>query len=146
MWISSDHRPKIGEGGDIPPCPNCGAERQFEFQVMPQMLYYLNVADGQPKVTETITGGSPRKNRWSSDSTSEDSTRPAPPITSLPIADGLDWGTLAVYTCVASCQSNAPDPGPPSSFEEGADTVEEAHEANTTSYSHEFVWVQPPLR
>lgn len=33
---------------------------------------------------------------------------------------GMDWGTLAVYTCVAGCA--APDGG----------------------YVEEFVWVQPP--
>ncbi|KAG0198655.1 Programmed cell death protein 2 [Mortierella sp. GBA30] len=28
---------------DIPPCPDCGHERSFEFQIMPQLLSYLSI-------------------------------------------------------------------------------------------------------
>ena len=28
---------------DIPRCENCGGERQFEFQIMPQLLHFLRV-------------------------------------------------------------------------------------------------------
>uniref|UniRef100_A0A131YHP9 Pre-rRNA-processing protein TSR4 n=1 Tax=Rhipicephalus appendiculatus TaxID=34631 RepID=A0A131YHP9_RHIAP len=45
------------------PCCSCGSERQFEFQVLPQLLN---------SITE-------------------------------PAVDSLDWGTLLVYTCKASC-------------------------------------------
>ena len=30
---------------DIPRCENCNGERQFEFQIMPQLLHYLRVDD-----------------------------------------------------------------------------------------------------
>lgn len=39
LWVSVDHIP---EETDIPSC-SCGAKRQFEFQVMPQMLSHLQV-------------------------------------------------------------------------------------------------------
>uniref|UniRef100_A0A3Q3WXJ0 MYND-type domain-containing protein n=1 Tax=Mola mola TaxID=94237 RepID=A0A3Q3WXJ0_MOLML len=60
LWVSSRHIPS---DHDIPPC-TCGAQRTFEFQVMPQLLNSLCV----------------------------DST-----------GSSIDWGTLAVYTCSASC-------------------------------------------
>jgi hypothetical protein len=28
---------------DIPPCARCGAPRQFEFQVLPQLLHFLDI-------------------------------------------------------------------------------------------------------
>jgi len=38
LWVSKDCVPT-----DIPPCAACGAERRFEFQVLPQMINYLGV-------------------------------------------------------------------------------------------------------
>ncbi|XP_071718852.1 uncharacterized protein [Rutidosis leptorrhynchoides] len=63
---------------DIPKCSSCGGNRSFEFQILPQLLYYFDV-----------------KNDYNS----------------------LDWGTIAVYTCEASCDS-------------------------TLAYKEEFAWVQ----
>ncbi|KAF9091006.1 Programmed cell death protein 2 [Mortierella sp. GBA35] len=33
----------IPKPGDIPPCPDCGQERTFEFQILPQLLNYLSI-------------------------------------------------------------------------------------------------------
>lgn len=55
-----------GGPGAIPRC-SCGSERQFEFQVLPQLLN---------SITESTV-------------------------------DSLDWGTLLVYTCKASCDIEA---------------------------------------
>ncbi|KAI8486830.1 Programmed cell death protein 2 [Branchiostoma belcheri] len=60
LWVSRQHVPSTE---DIPDC-TCGAPRQFEFQVMPQLLNYLQVDS---------------------------------------LKESIDWGTLAVYTCVNSC-------------------------------------------
>ncbi|XP_076320723.1 programmed cell death protein 2-like isoform X2 [Tachypleus tridentatus] len=46
LWISSENIPKAG---DIPFCP-CGVPRQFEFQVMPQLLNYLNMDELEDSV------------------------------------------------------------------------------------------------
>ncbi|KAL6487037.1 hypothetical protein MHYP_G00036630 [Metynnis hypsauchen] len=39
LWVSSEHVPGTA---DVPKCP-CGANRNFEFQIMPQLLNYLKV-------------------------------------------------------------------------------------------------------
>lgn len=36
LFISDSNKPN-----DIPPCPHCGGERTFEFQIMPQLLTYF---------------------------------------------------------------------------------------------------------
>jgi hypothetical protein len=43
LWPSLKNMP-----GAIPKCPLCQAERQFEFQVLPQVLYYAGVDSGLP--------------------------------------------------------------------------------------------------
>jgi len=40
LWVSSAN---AATQGNIPRCPACGSERQFEFQVLPQMINYLGV-------------------------------------------------------------------------------------------------------
>lgn len=52
---------------DIPKCSYCGGLRNFEFQILPQLLYYFGVKND---------------------------------------VDSLDWATLAVFTCEASCETN----------------------------------------
>ena len=32
----------------IPPCPRCGADRRFEFQLLPQLLAFLDIDDESP--------------------------------------------------------------------------------------------------
>jgi pre-rRNA-processing protein TSR4 len=38
LWVSDLGRPTT-----IPPCEHCGSERTFEFQILPQLLYYLKM-------------------------------------------------------------------------------------------------------
>ena len=75
-------------------CQICGRERKFEFQVMPQLLYYMGV----DKITKM------KKN----------------PINSAPINhvtdidtmfindnhEDIDFGTIDVYTCPSSCDNH----------------------------------------
>ncbi|XP_043942064.1 programmed cell death protein 2 isoform X4 [Protopterus annectens] len=63
LWVSAKNVP---QQESIPHCI-CGAERIFEFQVMPQLLNHLNV--------DTLD-------------------------------TSIDWGTLAVYTCAESCDTD----------------------------------------
>ncbi|CEG35926.1 programmed cell death protein 2 [Plasmopara halstedii] len=39
LWVHS----KGMVNGNVPPCEMCGSERKFEFQILPQLLNYLNV-------------------------------------------------------------------------------------------------------
>ncbi|KAH3756099.1 programmed cell death protein 2 [Pelomyxa schiedti] len=40
LWVSEKNIPRPQ---DIPPCQNCGAPRTFEFQILPQLIYFLGV-------------------------------------------------------------------------------------------------------
>ncbi|KZV32265.1 programmed cell death protein 2-like [Dorcoceras hygrometricum] len=64
LWPVSSGRPLKP---DIPKCDYCGGTRGFEFQVLPQLLYYFHVKESE---------------------------------------DSLDWATIVVYTCDASCRGN----------------------------------------
>ncbi|KAJ8749628.1 hypothetical protein K2173_026277 [Erythroxylum novogranatense] len=75
LWPMSTGQPSKG---DIPCCNHCGSSLVFEFQVLPQLLYYFGVKND---------------------------------------VDSLDWATIVVYTCGASCETSA-------------------------GYAEEFAWVQ----
>ncbi|XP_077214141.1 zinc finger (MYND type) family protein / programmed cell death 2 C-terminal domain-containing protein [Tasmannia lanceolata] len=75
LWPMSSGRPSKE---DVPKCNYCDGPLCFEFQVLPQLLYYFGVRND---------------------------------------ADSLDWSTVAIYTCAASCEASV-------------------------SYKEEFAWVQ----
>ncbi|KAL9257466.1 Programmed cell death protein 2-like protein [Drosera capensis] len=76
LWPRLSGRPTKS---DIPRCRYCSGPLRFEFQIMPQLLYYFHVENE---------------------------------------ADSLDWATIAVYTCDASCDKT------------------------NVVYKEEFAWVQ----
>jgi pre-rRNA-processing protein TSR4 len=92
----------IGKKNSFEPplCEKCGSIRKFEFQVMPQLLYFLNV-DGSTQVTDNDLNDVRRKVAMN-----------APPPEDLKTVfkntndEDIDWGTLDVYTCTASCELN----------------------------------------
>ncbi|KAG6471207.1 hypothetical protein ZIOFF_072308 [Zingiber officinale] len=75
LWPLSIGRPTMT---NIPKCKYCNGSLCYEFQIMPQILYYLGVKND---------------------------------------SDSLDWGTIVIYTCLASCEASA-------------------------RYKEEFIWVQ----
>ncbi|RWW34409.1 hypothetical protein GW17_00000821 [Ensete ventricosum] len=75
LWPLSIGCPSVA---NIPKCNYCNGPICYEFQIMPQLLYYFGVRNDP---------------------------------------DSLDWGTIAIYTCSASCGSSI-------------------------SYKEEFAWVQ----
>ena len=78
LWVASETIPV-----DVPACEHCGAPRDFEMQVMPQVLHFVGNGHG-PDVGST----------------------------------GLDFGTIAIYSCTNSCQGSS-------------------------DYAAEYAWVQP---
>ncbi|XP_022961335.1 programmed cell death protein 2 [Cucurbita moschata] len=75
LWPMSSGRPSKA---DIPKCSYCSGPMCYEFQILPQLLYYFGVKND---------------------------------------VDSLDWATIVVYTCEASCESSI-------------------------AYKEEFAWVQ----
>lgn len=145
LWVKSQDLPRPT---DIPRC-GCGAERRFEFQIMPQLLHYLNVDNGAKGTTAAAATAADAR-----------------------VAMGectLDWGVLAVYTCTASCCDGGvstgaglecrPCEGAASAADAGAgagaavgDEAGVAPGASQSevaqqgeSYLREFVWRQSPI-
>ena len=79
----------------IPPCPNCGSRRVFEYQLMPNLINILG--------RDSSTGGE--------DVTSDERRKEA--IQRLlkgdPDGRGMEWGTILVFTCEKDCCTVASD-------------------------------------
>lgn len=74
----------------IPCCENCGSPRQIEFQVMPQLIHFID----KKGVTRTTRSGSKAYDKEDE----EDKEK-------LIEDTDLDWGTLDVWTCTNSCNT-----------------------------------------
>jgi pre-rRNA-processing protein TSR4 len=80
LWVT--RRGRCREA-DVPACERCGAARTFEFQVMPQLLFYLGL--------DEIPAGAPT------------SIAAAAAVKGATPHRSVDWGTLVVFTCSKSC-------------------------------------------
>lgn len=85
--------PRIAED-TVPCCDKCGEPRQFEFQVMPQLLHYLELdkkarlKDAPEEAAETLQQLSSLEQKK---------------LYLEAIQKAIDWGSLDVYTCTGSC-------------------------------------------
>ena len=150
LWISSNDLPDSATETEFPPkCEYCGAPRKFEFQLMPQMLHYLLHSDKSGEGGEQKgLSDTDRAILLEAKSKIESGAELPPGFLEqheaairkarnalLGAGDrgnesskgGLDWGTVAVYTCTASCG-------------DGSKVTDEMG-----SYMEECGWVQPPL-
>lgn len=146
LWISSEGQPN--ENSDIPPCQYCKSRRKFEFQIMPQILNYLSETKDK-KEQNLITEEGKRALMAASDfverarELGNESDIPQEVIQTQKnlihkyksnlldennTDEAFDFGTIAVYTCTASCEATEP------LFE------------GLGSYRREFAWRQKPLQ
>eukprot|EP00741_Cyanophora_paradoxa_P000229 tig00000402_g222.t1 len=103
LWASGPVPPPEA----VPACERCGGPRRAELQLVPPLLLHLNALASALEPPPAAAS--------SSSSSPEGSPNP----TAL-LEDGMDWGTVTVFSCAASCGDDAG--------------------------SHpEFVFVQPPL-
>ena len=144
LWISTDNRPD-----DIPCCEHCGAERKFEFQIMPQMIHYLMQDRAMQHAEEMVESSAGKDDVKDAIAKATSIIEQAPPEQVPPSfvdakekaisqmrsklmgEDGeydLNWGIIAVYTCTASC---------------GILDGEEGDDLG--AYKEEFAWKQPSL-
>lgn len=96
----------VGKGGSLsrqwkaPKCDHCGGERDFEFQVLPQILYHVEKQGG------TLLAGNGHTNSSNSTPTSANK-QPTNSTSNTKSTDTehvtLDFATLAIYTCRNSC-------------------------------------------
>lgn len=154
LWLSSNNRPPITI---FPPtCQYCGSPRDFEFQILPQMLSCLmvpstaveNNALAYSKATtaeadlavlmETASmiesgmvlpvGFKERHDEVCANARSRLlGVAPSTGVNGSLGSGSVDWGTIAVYTCTGSCGN-------------GELVCEE-----TGCYREEVAWMQPPL-
>ena len=81
LWVSSDAANRESGGGSGGVCERCGGVRVYECQVLPQLLYYLDREEsGVRRVGEDEKAAAMRA-----------------------LKEGLDWGSLFVYTCERNC-------------------------------------------
>lgn len=143
LWIRSDCQPP----DTIPVCERCGAERKFEFQLMPQMVHYLlkdhndqhdkdQVREGIKKeeveaiktATSLIDQSPPDQVPPEFAATKEKAVQAMRAKLMEDDANKLDWGVVAVYTCTASCGG-----------------METSEGSNLGAYIEEYTWKQPSL-
>jgi len=84
-----------------PPCGRCGAARAFELQLLP------TVADSVDETAAGPAAGAERAEAAAAAASSSSSSAPAPApgprAHPLHAADGIDVGSVAVFSCSASC-------------------------------------------
>lgn len=144
LWIRSDY--KI-DCDNIPSCERCGAERRFEFQLMPQMLHYLSKRHEMERAKERSKQAINKKDteavRAATTIIEQSPPEQVPPELAATTKKAIeaarnkimdestkvpDWGCVSVYTCTASC---------------GGMDMKQDEELG--AYIEEFAWVQPSL-
>lgn len=142
LWIRSDCQPPE----TVPSCERCGADRKFEFQLMPQMLHFL-LKDHEVERAKELKSKI-KKEDIEAIKTATSIMEQAPPEqvppefasnTEKAVAamraklmeeDGRkpDWGMVAVYSCTECCGG-----------------MEVSDGSDLGAYIEEYAWKQPSL-
>jgi len=110
LWAGSQRRAKPHH---VPRCVKCGGERACELQLMPQLLYLLNVErDAYRRGREGEDGG----------------------VEEIVRGEPMDWETIAIYNC--------PNPACVASSGAGAAEGAAEAAGGGGSYEELFAWVQ----
>jgi len=54
LWVNDKGQ---AQDNDIPACPHCNSRRSFEFQILPQLLYYLKVDNNIETAQKSLDWG-----------------------------------------------------------------------------------------
>lgn len=137
LWIRSDYKL---DDEKIPACQRCGAERRFEFQLMPQMLHYLLKKEGSKHAinkedtdavraaTNILEQSPPEQVHPDLISTTKKAIEVARNRIMKGNANVPDWGSVSVFTCTDSCGG-----------------MDSKQDEELGAYIEEFVWKQPSL-
>jgi pre-rRNA-processing protein TSR4 len=148
LWIHSQNRPTET---DISPCCHCGAPRNFEFQLMPQMLHYLlpkessssspsSLLDAQRKQALLVASDIVENNaKEVSDEFKQIQQETLEKVRNELLNDTndtsrggtLNWGVVCIYTCTSSCSSESSN--------------NSDKRSSLGAYQEEFAWRQEPL-
>lgn len=131
LWLHDQDRPDR-----VPDCPYCQSPRKFEFQIMPQLLHYLQHkdSDSSSEATKDALQFEQFKAALEQTQSLKEQAPPSMVPPSLAEAEGkaienvqkqlfhqrMDWGVVAVYTCSKSCGASG-------------------------AYQQEYAWRQSPL-
>lgn len=102
-----------GAGFRVPACPGCGSQRRFEMQIMPHVLLGLQPEDHTVDIVEGKAGvGGAGAASSAADSKSQQLVggggAGAPTATpSAVVNGGMDFLTVLVYSCEASCDTSS---------------------------------------
>lgn len=118
LYYTSDPRFSPPAPEKIPKCP-CGAVRKFEFQLMPNTLAFLKQCHPNPSASNSL----PSTEGLTEEQLKIETAR------IMGTSEGMEWGTVLVYTCPKSCTED-----------EEAQAEESTHVAQ---YFEEYIFVQP---
>jgi len=113
LWVWSK-----GKNSEPLKCKLCGAQCLFELQLLPQILYYLKVDTALESAHQAAQ-----------DSALKDDIRMTPQLAQAVAGKAIDFSTLCIYTCGASCGTDSAFAQPPLSM-------------SGLIYREEVVWVQ----
>eukprot|EP00981_Chlorochromonas_danica_P005621 scaffold1160_cov174-Ochromonas_danica.AAC.21 len=103
LFVSEEAKQEQGQLV-VPTCSKCGEPRAFEFQIMPQLLYYLEVDKETNIVKEEISDNNNGSGQQETEEAKKDESAKKVSMKAVNRKQmDLNWGTVDIYTCVGNC-------------------------------------------